>query len=64
MLARFEGEERYTPCEGGDKIFIGADDVEGAADVAAGVEVGEDSGGVVGRLFVVEDRASGFEKLV
>lgn len=63
MLAGFEGEEGDAPGEGGDKVGIGADDVEGAADGAAGVEVCEDGGCVVGRLFVVKDGAGGFEKL-
>jgi hypothetical protein len=63
VLAGFEGEERHAPCEGGDEVGVGPDDVEGAADGAAGVEVGEDGGGVVGGLFVVEDGARGFEEL-
>jgi hypothetical protein len=60
VLAGFEGEEGDAPGEGGDKVFVGADDVKGAADGAAGVEVGEDARCVVCGLFVVEDGAGGF----
>lgn len=63
VLARFESEERDAPCEGGDEVFVAADDIEGAADVAAGMEVAEDVCGIVGGLFVVEDAAGGFEEL-
>jgi hypothetical protein len=63
VLGGFEGEEGDAPGEGGDEVGVGADDVEGAADVATGLEVGQDGGGVVGGLFVVEDGAGGFEEL-
>jgi hypothetical protein len=63
VLAGFKGEEGDAPGKCGDEVFVGADDVEGAADGAAVVEVGEDGGGVVGRFFVVEYGAGGFEEL-
>lgn len=63
VLAGFKGQEGDAPGEGGDEVGVGADDVEGAADVAPVLEVGEDEGGVVGGLFVVEDGARGFEEL-
>jgi hypothetical protein len=40
VLRGFESEEGDAPCESGDEVFVGADDVEGAADVAALLEVG------------------------
>jgi hypothetical protein len=63
VLGGFKGEERDAPCESGDEVFVGANDVEGAADIAALLEVGEDESGVVCGLFVVEDGACGFEEL-
>jgi hypothetical protein len=63
VLGGFESEEGDAPCEGGDEIFVGADDVKGAANRATGVEVCEDGGCVVCGLFVVEDGARGFEEL-
>jgi hypothetical protein len=63
VLARFEGEERNAPCKRGDEVFVAADDVEGATNITAVVEVGKDVCGVVSRLFVVEDTTCGFEEL-
>jgi len=53
-LEGLEGEEGSAPGEGGDEVGGGGrgEDVEGAADVGAGVEVGENGGGVVCGLFV------------
>lgn len=64
MLGGFEGEEGDAPGEGVNEFGVRADDVEGAADGAAGVEVGEDGGRVVCGGFVVEDGAGGFEELL
>lgn len=63
VLAGFECKERNAPCKGSDEILIRTNNVESAANVAAVLEFSQDGSGVVGRLFVVEDGACGFEQL-
>jgi hypothetical protein len=63
VFAGLKGQERDAPCECGDEVLVGADDVESTADVAAVLEVFEDGGGVIGRLVAVEDGTGGFEEL-
>ena len=62
-LEGFEGEEGGAPGEGGDEVGGVGKYVEGGADVLAGVEVGEDCGGVVGGFLAGQDGAGGFEEL-
>lgn len=59
----FEGEVGGAPGEGRDEVRGVGEDVEGGADVLAGVVVGEDGCGVVGGFLAGEDGARGFEKL-
>jgi hypothetical protein len=63
VLAGFEGEEGGAPCECGDEVFIAADDIEGAADVAAVVEFGQNARGVICGGLLVENGTGGFEEL-
>jgi hypothetical protein len=63
VLVRFECEEGYAPCEGVNEVLVGSDDVEGAADLTAGLELGQDLGCVVGGTLAVEDGAGGLEKV-
>jgi hypothetical protein len=63
MLESFKGKERGAPGKGSYKIGVGADDIEGAADGSAGLELAEDRGRVVGWSVAFEDRAGRFEEL-
>jgi hypothetical protein len=63
MLERFKGKERGAPGKGSYKIGVRADDVEGAADGGARLELAEDRGRIVGWGVAFEDRAGGFEEL-
>lgn len=63
VLGCLEGKERHAPCEGIDEVLVRSDDVEGTADLAARLELGEDLGCVVGGALALEDRASRLEQV-
>jgi hypothetical protein len=63
VLRGFEGEEGHTPCVRSDEVLIRANDIKGATNFAARLELFEDLGSVVGGLFAVEDGTGGFKEL-
>ncbi|TKW50409.1 hypothetical protein CTA1_8296 [Colletotrichum tanaceti] len=58
-----EGQEGHAPGEGGDEVLVGAEDVEGGADVAAAQELGEDARRVVVAVVPLEDGARRLEEV-